>query len=128
MIEKFRDFLINAPQAGGKKGTISRNTASTYFSIFKAGLHQAFIDEYLTVDLAAKVKNIKYQESQREYLTTEELNRLAATPCDSPILKRAALFSALTGLRHSDIQKLTWKEVVKEQAADAIKLNADFMN
>ena len=115
LIEKFRDFLINAPQAGGKKGTISRNTASTYFSIFKAGLHQAFIDEYLTVDLAAKVKNIKYQESQREYLTTEELNRLAATPCDSPILKRAALFSALTGLRHSDIQKLTWKEVVKDE-------------
>ena len=60
LIEKFRDFLINAPQAGGKKGTISRNTASTYFSILKAGLHQAFIDEYLTVDLAAKVKNIKY--------------------------------------------------------------------
>ncbi len=115
LIENFKEYLINAPQAGGKKGTISRNTASTYFSIFKAGLHQAFIDGYLTVDLAAKVKNIKYQESQREYLTTEELNRLASTPCDSPILKRAALFSALTGLRHSDIQKLTWKEVVKDE-------------
>lgn len=115
LIENFKEFLVNAPQAGGKKGTISRNTASTYFSIFKAGLHQAFIDGYLTVDLAAKVKNIKYQESQREYLTTEELNRLASTPCDSPILKRAALFSALTGLRHSDIQKLTWKEVVKDE-------------
>ena len=29
-------------------------------------------------------------------------------------LKRAALFSALTGLRHSDIQKLTWGEIQKE--------------
>ncbi len=115
LIDEFRDFLINAPQGGGKKGTISRNTASTYFSIFKAGLHQAFIDGYLTVDLAAKAKNIKYQDSQREYLTSEELNQLANTPCDSPILKRAALFSALTGLRHSDIQKLTWKEVVKDE-------------
>ena len=43
-------------------------------------------------------------------LTIEELNRLAQTPCD-PLLKRAALFSALTGLRHCDIQKLKWSEI-----------------
>lgn len=116
LIEDYKDFLINAPQGGSKKGTISANTASTYFSIFKAGLHQAFIDGYLTIDIAAKVKNIYYEESQREYLTLEELNQLAATPCDSDILKRAALFSALTGLRHSDIKQLKWRDVVKDGA------------
>ncbi|MDD2203832.1 MAG: hypothetical protein PHU62_01590 [Bacteroidales bacterium] len=42
---------------------------------------------------------------RREHLTVEELNTLAVTPCDKPIMKRAALFSALTGLRHCDIQK-----------------------
>ena len=115
LIEDYKDYLINAPQGGSKGGTISRNTASTYFSIFKAALHQAFIDGYLTIDLAAKSKNIYYEESQREYLTLEELNKLAATPCDSPILKRAALFSALTGLRHSDIKQLKWKDLVKDQ-------------
>lgn len=115
LIEDYKEFLINAPQGGSKTGTISRNTASTYFSIFKAALHQAFIDGYLTIDLAAKSKNIYYEESQREYLTLEELNKLAATPCDSPILKRAALFSALTGLRHSDIKQLKWKDLVKDQ-------------
>ena len=100
---------------GGKSGTISANTASTYFSIFKAGLHQAFIDGYLTIDLAAKVKNIDFEESQREYLTLYELNQLASTPCDSDILKRAALFSALTGLRHCDIKQLKWRDVVKDE-------------
>jgi len=115
LIEDYKDYLINAPQGGSKGGIISRNTASTYFSIFKAALHQAFIDGYLTTDLAAKSKNIYYEESQREYLTLEELNKLAATPCDSPILKRAALFSALTGLRHSDIKQLKWKDLVKDQ-------------
>lgn len=115
LIEDYKDYLINAPQGGSKGGIISRNTASTYFSIFKAALHQAFIDGYLTIDLAAKSKNIYYEESQREYLTLEELNKLAATPCDSPILKRAALFSALTGLRHSDIKQLKWKDLVKDQ-------------
>ena len=115
LIEDYKDYLINAPQGGSKGGIISRNTASTYFSIFKAALHQAFIDGYLTIDLAAKSKNIYYEESQREYLTLEELNKLASTPCDSPILKRAALFSALTGLRHSDIKQLKWKDLVKDQ-------------
>lgn len=42
---------------------------------------------------------------RREHLTVEELNTLAVTPCDKPIMKRAALFSTLTGLRHCDIQK-----------------------
>ena len=110
LLESFRRFLMTAPQGGNKSGTISQNTASTYFAIFKAGLKQAFIDGYLTIDISAKVKGIQEQESRREYLTVEELNRLAQTPCD-PLLKRAALFSALTGIRHCDIQKLKWSEV-----------------
>lgn len=50
---------------GNKKGTISQNTASTYFSILKAGLKQAFVDEYLTVDIGAKVKGITNIEKTR---------------------------------------------------------------
>jgi integrase len=114
LIEDFRQFLITAPCGGNKKGTVSQNTAATYFSIFKAALKQAFIDGYLSIDLSAKVKGIQEQESRREYLTVEELNTLASTECDRPILKRAALFSALTGLRHCDIQKLRWSEVQKD--------------
>lgn len=114
LIEDFKQFILTAPQGGKKKGVVSRNTAATYFSIFKAALKQAFVDGYLTIDLAAKVKGIPEQESRREYLTLDELNTLANTECDNPIIKRAALFSALTGMRHVDIQKLKWKEVVKD--------------
>lgn len=110
-IENFKTYLLSAPCGGNKKGTISRNTAATYFSIFKAGLKQAFVDGYLTVDLSSKIKGIQEQESRREYLTVEELNTLAGTPCEKEVLKRAALFSALTGLRHCDIQKMRWKEI-----------------
>ncbi len=111
LAEEFRLFLLSAPCGGNKSGTISRNTAVTYFSIFKAALKQAFIDGYLTTDLSAKIKGIPEQESRREYLTVEELNILVETPCEREVLKRAALFSALTGLRHCDIQKLRWKEI-----------------
>jgi integrase len=107
----FRMFLMTAPQGGKKSGTISQNTAATYFSIFKAALKQAFIDEYFTVDLSAKIKGIQEQETRREFLTVDELNLLTATPCDHDQLKRAALFSALTGLRHCDIKKMQWKEL-----------------
>ena len=114
LIESFRDFLMKAPRGGNKSGTISQNTASTYFTLFKAAIHQAFIDSYFDVDIAAKVKGISGVESRREYLTIEELNKLAATPCEYPMLKKAAFFSALTGLRHSDIRKMTWKELSVE--------------
>lgn len=113
-IENFKLFLKTAPCGGTKTGTISQNTASTYFSIFKEGLKQAFVDGYLTSDLSAKIKGIEGKETRREYLTIEELNKLASTPCERDVLKRAGLFSALTGLRHSDIKKLKWKEVSVE--------------
>ena len=116
-MENFR----SAPCGGNKSGTISHNTAATYFSIFKAALKQAFVDGYLTVDLSAKIKGIQEQESRREYLTVEELNTLASTPCERDVLKRAALFSALTGLRHCDIQKMRWKEIQIE--GDNARLN-----
>lgn len=119
--EEIRRFMLTAPCGGNKKGTVSHNTAATYYSIFKAGLKQAFIDGYLTVDISAKIKGIQDQESRREHLSVEELNILAVTPCDRPILKRAALFSALTGVRHCDIQKLKWKEI--QVVGEQVRLN-----
>jgi len=47
---------------------------------------------------------------------------LAATPCEQYTMKRAALFSALTGLRHCDIQKMRWKEIQID--GDQARLNA----
>lgn len=109
--EDFKSFLLTAQRGGNKKGMLSQNTASTYFSVFKAALKQAFIDGYFTTDISAKIKSIPAHETRREYLTIDELNTLVATPCENDVLKRAALFSVLTGLRHSDIQKLKWNEI-----------------
>src|SRR5690606_22573169 len=41
----------------------------------------------------------------------DELKVMAKTDCEVPILKTAFIFSALTGLRWSDINKLVWSEV-----------------
>ena len=60
------------------------------------------------------IEGFKAAEVKRDYLTLEEIKALAATPCKYPCLKRSFLFSCLTGLRKSDIEKLTWGEVHKQ--------------
>ena len=57
------------------------------------------------------IEGFKQDETERAYLTLDEVKKLAATPCKYPYLKNTFLFSCLTGLRKSDIEKLTWGEV-----------------
>jgi integrase len=112
--EQYKIFLQTAPTLARKNGKLANNTASMYFSIFKMGLHQAYLEGYLRDDLSLRLRSIGMEESRREYLTMDELNRLATTPCKNQVVKNAALFSALTGLRHCDIQKLKWHEIQKD--------------
>ena len=45
------------------------------------------------------------------YLTVEEIKKLSNTHCSHPVIKRAFLFSCLTGIRKGDISRLTWSDV-----------------
>jgi len=110
-IEDFKEYLLNAKSIKSDKTNLSQNSAVSYFNKVKAALKQAYKDGKIQIDLNARITPIKEAETRREYLTIEELNKLAKTPCNNDLLKRAALFSALTGLRFSDIQKLVWSEV-----------------
>lgn len=111
ILEDFKDFLLTTKSRKSSGATLSVNSAVSYFNKVKATLKQAYKDGILQTDLNGKVTSIKEAETRREYLTLEELKHLADTPCSNELLKRAALFSALTGLRFSDIQKMTWKEI-----------------
>lgn len=111
-LEDFKEYLLTTKSKKSDKTTLSQNSAVSYFNKVKAALKQAYKDGILQTDLNAKISPIKAAETRREYLTIEELNKLVKTPCNNPLLKRAALFSALTGLRFSDIQKMVWSEIV----------------
>lgn len=110
-IEDFKEYLLTTKSKKSDKSTLSQNSAVSYFNKVKAALRQAYKDGILQTDLNAKIQPIKAAETRREHLTIEELNRLVRTPCKNYLLKRAALFSALTGLRFSDIQKMVWGEI-----------------
>ncbi|XCI75614.1 MAG: hypothetical protein ABI045_02590 [Flavobacteriales bacterium] len=61
-------------------------------------------DDIVQVDFNTKAQPIKVIEIRQEYLTIEELNRLIKIPYNNHLLKRAALFSILIGLKFSDIK------------------------
>lgn len=102
--QDFKDFLLS-------QNRISQNTASSYFDKFKASLRHAFDERLFAENPARRIKSIKQTETQREFLTLEELQRLAEIPFQYEDLRRAALFAALTGMRYSDIEKLIWSEI-----------------
>lgn len=108
----YKEYLVNAKSKRSNSTTIAQNTAHSYFNKFKATLKQAFKDNLLPFDLNAKIQPIKQADTKRVFLSLDELNKLVKADCPNPILKKAALFSALTGLRFSDIEKLKWAEVV----------------
>jgi len=108
----FREYLLTAKrQRGIQSEQIAQSSARAYYNKFKAALKQAYKKGLIEKDLSTRIDGISEPEVQREYLTLDELNRLAKTPCSNDLLKRAALFSALTGLRFSDIQKMVWGEL-----------------
>lgn len=109
--EDFKDHLLNTNSKRTSGKPLAQNSAHSYFNKFKAALKQAYREGFLQTDLNVRVATIKQKETQRTFLTEEELQTLMDTPCDSPLLKRAGLFSALTGLRHSDVENLRWKDI-----------------
>ncbi len=94
-----------------KDHRMARNTRLSYFNKLRACCNQAFEQRIIAVNPMRGVEAIKPEEVTRMYLTIEEVKKLAQTECDYPSIKRAFLFSCLTGLRRSDILKLTWGEV-----------------
>jgi len=108
---EFKDYLLTTKSNKSKTVTLAQNSAVSYFNKLKATLKQAYKDGYLTSDLNAKIEPVKQAETRRNFLTIEELNSLVKTECNNPLLKRASIFSALTGLRFSDIKNLVWGEL-----------------
>lgn len=94
---------------------LSLNTKCSYFNKFKACLRKAYKDNYTLEDLSKHVKSFEQAESQREYLTFEELTDMANAYCKYEVLKKAFLFSCLTGIRWSDINDLVWGEIRDEE-------------
>ena len=114
-VERFFDFLKLEFETFIKKTPLKASTARLLGSRLSAALAEAVKMDIITANPCKKVKAIKAEESQRTYLTQDELKRLASTPYEKgERVTRAFLFSCLTGLRFSDVSKLQWAEVSED--------------
>ena len=119
----FQEYLKTAKTLRGK-GTVSTNTQLSYYSKLKACIKDAMADKLLKEDPSEYIKGIKKSDSHRGHLSLSELKRAGKTPFpENETLKKAALFSALTGLRWSDIAKLCWREVIDDLDSETSTLN-----
>lgn len=113
-VERFKYYLDREAKTKSNNN-LSENSKYSYFNKFRAALKQVVKDEILTKNPSEGVVAFKQGESERDYLTLEELQAAANTECEIPQLKTAFIFSCLTGLRWSDIHKLVWSEVQQSE-------------
>lgn len=113
--EGFREYLLNAKQLRNDEKPLSQNSAAGYWSTFRGCLKIAYHEKLIKENVNEFLQPISAKSGRREYLTLEEVRKLANTPCDVPDLKNASLFSILTGLRISDILALNWSNIEKAQ-------------
>lgn len=109
-IQEFKEYLDKKAIAHGTQ-RLSQNSKYSYFNKLRAALKQAVKDGIIPHNPAEGVEAFKQGEPEREFLTLDELQACVKAECDIPQLKTAFIFSCLTGLRWSDIQKLLWSEV-----------------
>lgn len=110
----FINYLRNEYKTRWDK-PLSPKSASDYLGYFSSALNAAVRAEIISENPIMKLtpmERIKVPESQRDFLTIDEIKRLIETPCPREDVKQAYLFSCYCGLRLSDIYGLKWKDLV----------------
>lgn len=100
------DFRKSLERAG-----LKQNTMANYFGKLQYFFRWCVQKRFISFSPADGVKGFRMEQTERVYLTIEEVRRLAVTECKYPEVKRAFLFGCLTGLRLSDIERLRWSSV-----------------
>ena len=115
----FLSYLQNTPSKWGKPKRSS--TINSYYKKFRLCLKEIVREGILPKNPTDEVKPPKPIHKRREYLTKDEIKKLIKTPLKHKNLKQFFLLSCFTGLRHSDIKRLTWKNVVEESKKHSLK-------
>lgn len=102
LVSEFQDYLRERGTGEGP---------SSYFKRFKRMIKYACRQKVITVNPAAHVATITGTSKRKDTLTKEEIELLARTPTNGTEIKRAFLFSCVTGLRWVDVYSLKWLNI-----------------
>jgi len=114
-LEGYKAFLL---------GKVSRNSASTYFSILSQVFVKARVDKIIQSNPMSDVRGITQHGSLKTFLTVDELKLLLSTGNVNSsgkvlfplVSKKAFIFCCFTGLRFSDVRLLTGEQIQIEDS------------
>lgn len=103
LIEDFIDYLeVNSTGEG----------ANSYYSRFKKMIKHAYRQKFMKENVLDFVeRKIKGKAKRKDTLTIEEIKTLSRTPTESAEVRRAFLFSCVSGLRWCDVKPLKWGNI-----------------
>jgi len=102
IVEDFKEFL---------EASLNGESPANYFKKFKKVMKQAMRDKIISINPAAELTARRNEGVKKEILNFDEIKLLAITPANNEQVKRAFLFSCLTGLRYCDIVSLKWESI-----------------
>ena len=103
---------------------LARSSQSTYDNVLRAVLNQAERERRIMINPCKAVKCINADVEIKDILTTDDLEKLIATPVPARRVrikglpeeaKRAFLFACWTGLRISDLRILEWRSLEQDR-------------
>lgn len=106
LITTFKDFLLRK---------FNGETPYSYFARFKKILRAAVEDGQFQKSPAEGISCPKPDGISKAILMPNEVVKLSQTECGNPEIKRAFLFSLMTGLRYDDVSKLKFKHIQNNQ-------------
>jgi integrase len=107
-IDQFQKYLLN-------KAGLSHTSALVYSETIRSALKKAVGAGLILRNPADAVSHIQKEDIELEFLNFDEVQRLANVHYeDDPYaeeVRRAFLFSCNTGLRVSDLETITWRQI-----------------
>lgn len=103
LIEDFIEYLEDNAKGEG---------AASYYARFKKMVRNAYRKRLMRDNVLDFVeRKPKGKAAKKDALTTEEIKTLIATHTESKEVRKAAIFSLMTGLAWVDVSNLQWKQI-----------------
>lgn len=121
----FIEYLKNYRIPDNRRGSLSGNSLFAYYKtlvfMLNAAVEEGIINKNPDTEVPRQMKP-KTKESNRVYLSIDEVKLLSQHECRFPMVRNAFMFSCFCGLRISDIRRLKWSDIEEEQSKDGNKI------
>ena len=108
----FLNFLKKHQKSNGEN--LSSSSINSYFKKLNEVLKELVKEQIINKNPCSEIKPPKVIHKEREFLNDSELKLLIKTKCRNESVKKFYLISCFTGLRHSDVVRLKWKNLIFE--------------